>query len=203
MEPLPTSDRTRLTRRRDRGVTEREQLHALLDEALVCHVAFQRDGLPVVVPMAYGREGDTLYLHASVGGGLAAALDACPDVCIAVTLVDGLVLARSAFRHSMNYRSAVIHGQAAVVADAALKRSALRAITDHAVPGRWAEVRQPTARELAATTVVAVPIVEASMKARTGPPADETEDLSWPTWAGVVPIGRVRGSPVPAPVSPP
>jgi uncharacterized protein len=195
---LSSTDRTTLTRHRERGRTDRGDLLAVLEEALVCHVGIVRDGEPVVLPSAYGVDPDgpdddgTLYLHGSVA---APWLLQAPGqtVCATFTLVDGVVLARAAFSHSMNYRSAVVMGPARRVEDAAERDHALRLIVDHVVPGRSATLRANTRKELAATAVIAVPLTEASVKARTGGPADEPEDEAAGTWAGVVPLGVRAG----------
>jgi len=209
---LSPSARTTLTRHSERGSHDRADLLAVLGEALVCHVGIVRDGEPVVLPAVHGvdpegpDEGGTLYLHGSVA---APWLVQAPEqtVCATFTLVDGAVLARTAFGHSMNYRSAVVYGAARRVDDPAERDRALRLIVDHVVPGRSATLRASTRKELAATTVIAIPLAEASVKARTGGPKDESEDVARGTWAGVVPLSVVAGEiqpdddgPVPAEV---
>jgi uncharacterized protein len=196
---LSPTVRTRLTRHRERGSDDRTDLFAVLGEALVCHVGIVRDGEPVVLPSVYAvdpdgpDDGGTLYLHGSVA---APWLLQAPGqtVCATFTLVDGAVLARAAFSHSMNYRSVVVFGAARRVEDAAERDHALRLIVDHIVPGRTATLRPNTRKELAATAVIAVPLAEASMKARTGGPKDEPEDVASGAWAGVVPLGIRAGA---------
>jgi nitroimidazol reductase NimA-like FMN-containing flavoprotein (pyridoxamine 5'-phosphate oxidase superfamily) len=194
---IPTTARTELRRYPVRGVFDRAAVYRILDEAFVCHVAFVVDGQPYAIPTAYGRVGDTIYLHGSAASRMLRSLSAGVDVCVTVTLVDGLVLARSAFHHSMNYRSVVILGKARLVADPEEKIEALRAITNHIVPGRWDELRPVTDQELSATAVLALPIEEASAKVRTGPPKDDADDLTWPVWAGVVPLSLAAGAAAP------
>jgi nitroimidazol reductase NimA-like FMN-containing flavoprotein (pyridoxamine 5'-phosphate oxidase superfamily) len=179
---------------------DRRTVHAVLDEAVVCHVGFVVDGRPVVLPQLHARVGDRLYLHGSTGArALRTARDGGLAVCVTVTLVDGLVLARSAFHHSVNYRSVVVHGAAHVVTDPAEKSAALEALVDRVVPGRTAGTRAPDRRELAATSVLRLPLDEVSVKVRSGPPKDDAEDLDGPHWAGVLPLSTVPGEPVPAP----
>ena len=199
-ETLSPTTRTRLTRHRERGSGDRAELFAIIDEALVCHVGIVRDGVPVVLPAVHAvdpdgpDEGGTLYLHGSVA---APWLMQAPGqtVCATFTLVDGAVLARAAFSHSLNYRSAVVYGDARRVDDPAERDHALHLIVDHIVPGRSATLRANTRKELVATTVIAIPLAEASVKARTGGPKDEDEDVATGTWAGVVPL-TVRAGPV-------
>jgi nitroimidazol reductase NimA-like FMN-containing flavoprotein (pyridoxamine 5'-phosphate oxidase superfamily) len=195
--PLTATDRTRLKRMPKRGVFDREAVYRILDEGFVCHVAFVVDDQPYAIPTGYARVGDSLYLHGSAASRMLKSLGAGMPVCVTVTLVDGLVLARSAFHHSVNYRSVVVLGQARMVTDPMEKAGALRAFTNHVVPGRWEELRPVTAQELLGTAVLVLPIEEASAKVRTGPPIDDEEDLSWPVWAGVVPLGLRSGPPVP------
>ena len=194
---LPVTDRTKVRRHPERGVFDRAALYAILDEGFVCHIAFAIDGQPYAIPTGYARLGDALYLHGSAASRMVRQLSAGLEVCVTVTLVDGLVLARSAFHHSMNYRSAVVLGRARLVTDRDEKYAALRAFTDQVVPGRWAEVRPITEPELKGTAVLALPIEEASAKVRTGPPLDDGDDLTWPVWAGVVPLVTSPGVPVP------
>jgi uncharacterized protein len=194
---LPVTERTRVRRLPARGVFDRAAIYAILDEAIVCHVAFAVDGQPYAIPTGYARIGDALYLHGSTASRMVRQLSAGVDVCVTVTIVDGLVLARSAFHHSMNYRSAVVLGRARPVTGRDEKETALRRFTDHIVPGRWAELRPITDQELKGTAVLALPIEEASAKVRTGPPLDDDEDLEWPVWAGVVPLVTTAGAPVP------
>lgn len=200
-QTYPTTARTAGTRHRDRLGYDRAAIHAVLDEAVYCHVGFVVDGDPVVLPQLHARIGDELYLHGSTGArALRTARDGGLPVCVTVTLVDGLVLARSAFHHSINYRAVVVHGRAEEVTDPQAKQAALRALVDGIVPGRPAEVRGPSAKELAATTVLRLPLAEASIKTRTGPPVDDADDLALPYWAGVLPLApATAGTPQPAP----
>ncbi len=190
------TERTRIGRLAERGVTDMEQIRAILNEGVVCHVGFSVDGQPYVMPMAYGHEGGQLYLHGSVMSRLAKSLAEGIPVCVTVTLVDGLVLARSAFHHSMNYRCAVVLGRARELTTQEDKMKALRCITNHVVPNRWAEVRPPNAEEIAATTVLALPLDELSAKVRKGPPKDDAADMGLRVWAGVIPLRTVMGEPV-------
>jgi nitroimidazol reductase NimA-like FMN-containing flavoprotein (pyridoxamine 5'-phosphate oxidase superfamily) len=192
--------RTVPTRAAQRASYDRELVHAVLDEGRVCHLGFVRDGAPVVLPTLYGRVGERLYVHGSTGSRpLRSAADGTGlPVCLTVTLVDGLVLARSAFHHSLNYRSVVVHGTARPVRDAEERRAALDALVDHVVPGRAADCRPGDAKELAATAVLALDLAEVSAKVRSGGPSDEPEDLALPHWAGVVPVSVTHGTPVPA-----
>ncbi|MEU6059137.1 pyridoxamine 5'-phosphate oxidase family protein [Streptomyces sp. NPDC047097] len=199
--PYAATDRTVPTRSRERASYDREVVHAILDEAYVCHLGFVRDGAPVVLPTLYGRVGERLYVHGSTGSRpLRAAGQADPGlpVCLTVTHVDGLVLARSAFHHSINYRSVVVHGIAYQVTDPEEKSAALDALVDHVVPGRAADSRPGDAKELAATAVLRLDLAEVSAKIRTGGPNDEPEDLTLPYWTGVVPLTRGYGAPIPA-----
>lgn len=197
---LSPTPRSTIKRGRKRAVTEREALHAVLDAALVCHLAVVVDDAPLVLPTGYGRDGDTLYLHGSTGArSLREAATGVP-VCVGVTILDGVVYARSAFDHSMNYRAAVVHGTAVPVTDEDAKRHALRVITEHLAPGSWDYARQPTPKELAATAVLALDLTEASVKIRSGPPGDEEEDVAANArWAGVLPVRTVWGEPEPDP----
>jgi len=194
---LPVTERTRLRRLPKRGSFDRGDVYRILDEAFVCHVAFVVDGQPYAIPTGYVRVGDAVYFHGSAASRMVRTLASGIDVCLTVTLIDGLVLARSAFHHSMNYRSVVILGKARFVDDRAEKAAALRAFTNHIVPDRWDALRPVTDQELAATSVLAIPIEEASAKVRTGPPVDDEEDLAWPVWAGVIPLTLERGTPMP------
>jgi len=196
--PLSSTPRTTLRRHRERGETDRTALYQVLDAGLVCHLGVVADGDPVVLPTAYGRDGDTLYLHGSSANGAFWAADG-QRVCVTVTHLDGLVAAKSVFSHSVNYRSAVIFGTASVVTDEDERWQALRLITDHLIPGRWAAARQPTKKEMAATAVLSLPLTEASVKIRTGMPKDEPEDLGFDVWAGVLPVSVTFGEPVPDP----
>jgi hypothetical protein len=194
----PPTPRTTPVRLAERARYDRETVHAVLDEALICHVAHVRNGVPVVIPTIHAREGERLYLHGSTGSTLARSGRDGIEVCLAVTVIDGIVLARSAFHHSMNYRSVVAHGVARLVTDPAERRHALDVVVDHVRSGRSAECRPPSTKELAATSVLVLDLNEVSAKCRTGDPVDEPEDLSGPWWAGVVPVGTVLGQPEPA-----
>lgn len=194
------TDRTVPTRNRDRAAYDRETVHAILDEDYLCHLGFVRDGAPVVLPTLYARVGERLYLHGSTGARplrQAAGPDGLP-VCVTVTHVDGLVLARAAFHHSINYRSVVAHGVARRVTDQGELTAALDAIVEQVVPGRAADSRRADAKELAATAVLRLDLEEVSAKVRQGGPGDEPEDLDLPHWAGVVPVARSYGAPVPS-----
>lgn len=191
------SPRTRVVREPERGVYDREMVYRILDEGFICHVGFVVDGQPFVIPTSYGRSGDKLYIHGSAASRMLRNLDKGIPVCITVTLLDGLVLARSTFNHSMNYRSVVVLGTASVVQDPAEKLAALRTLSEHILPGRWAESRQPNEKELKATSALRVPIEEFSAKVRQGPPIDDEEDYSFRTWAGVVPLETIAGTPIP------
>jgi nitroimidazol reductase NimA-like FMN-containing flavoprotein (pyridoxamine 5'-phosphate oxidase superfamily) len=197
MSSFTPTERTRLRRLPKRGEFEREQVYAILDEGFVCHVGFVADGgHPVVIPTAYARAGDTIYFHGSQASRMLRTLERGVEVCLTVTLVDGLVLARSAFHHSINYRSVVAFGRAEKVSDEREKWDALRAFTEHVVPGRWRDVREPTPEELRQTTVMRLPLAEVSAKVRTGMPVDDEEDYTLPVWAGVVPLRVAAGEPV-------
>ncbi|HET8636473.1 MAG TPA: pyridoxamine 5'-phosphate oxidase family protein [Acidobacteriaceae bacterium] len=191
--------RTRVNRLPKRGDYSRETIYSILDAAFLCHVGFVVEGQPYVIPTGYGRAGDTLYLHGSAASRMLRTLASGLDVCVTVTLLDGIVLARSAFHHSMNYRSVVMLGRATPVEDEAEKTEALRVISEQIVPGRWEHVRKPSEKELKATAVLALPITEASAKIRTGPPVDEEEDYALDVWAGVLPLSLRAGEPVPDP----
>jgi len=188
--------RTTLGRHPERGAHEREPINQILDEGFVCHVGFVSDGQPYVIPTGYARVGDELYIHGSAASRMLRHLEKGIEMCVTVTLLDGLVMARAAFSHSMNYRSVVVLGKATLVEDAEEKMAALQAITEHIVPGRWAETRWPTPQELKATSVLKLPLAEASAKIRTGGPKDKEEDLTFPVWAGVLPFSLVPGNPV-------
>ncbi|MGH8887207.1 MAG: pyridoxamine 5'-phosphate oxidase family protein [Egibacteraceae bacterium] len=195
MFPLGATERTRVRRLPARAATDRSALYDVLDSGLICHVGFAHDGHPVVIPTSYGRAGERLYLHGSTGSRMLRALSGGAPVCVTVTLVDGLVLARSVFHHSMNYRSAVVFGVATPLADPQEKLDGLRTIVEHLVPSRWADARLPSPRELAATTVVSLPLDEASVKVRTGPPLDDEDDYALRVWAGVIPLALTAGPP--------
>jgi uncharacterized protein len=195
-ESYAPTPRTRVTREPERAVYDRAAAYRILDEGFICHVGFVMDNQPFVIPTGYGRSGDNLYIHGSAASRMLRNLDQGIAVCVTVTLLDGLVLARSIFNHSMNYRSVVVLGTAVAVEDPTEKLQALRALSEHILPGRWDEARQPNERELKATLVVRLPIKEFSAKVRIGPPIDNEEDYSFPTWAGVVPLQMVAGSPI-------
>ena len=196
MEEFTPTQRTAIKRLPKRGVYDREIIYQILDEGLVCHVGFVVDSQPYVIPTAYGRVDDKLYIHGSPASRMLRTLQEGVPVCVSVTLLDGLVLARSAFHHSMNYRSVVIFGTASIVSQPEEKLEALHAFTEHIVPGRWEDVRQPNRNELAGTLVLSLPIVEASAKLRTGPPVDDEADYSLPVWAGEIPLRFVAGTPI-------
>jgi uncharacterized protein len=195
MTSFPQTERTTLKRLSKRGVFDRQLVYQILDEGFVCHVSFAVDGQPFVIPTGYARVDDQLYIHGSQVSRMLRTLSSGIDVCVAVTLVDGLVLARSAFHHSVNYRSVVIFGRAELVAEKEAKLAALFAFSEHVIPGRWDDVRQPTDQELKATTVLRLPLIEASAKVRTGPPIDDEEDYALNVWAGVLPLKIVAGEP--------
>ncbi len=202
-EDIRQTIKTKLRRLPKRGSYDRELIYQILDEAFVCHAGFVVDGQPFVIPTAYARVEDRLLIHGSSASRMLRALDKGIEICVTVTLVDGLVLARSAFHHSMNYRSVVIFGQAAIVEDEREKLAALHAFTQHIIRGRWADVRPPTPNELKATMVLSLPLEEASAKIRTGPPVDDDADYELKIWAGVVPLRLEAGAPVSDPRSPP
>ena len=189
--------RTQVRRHPERGVYDIEQIYSILDEGYICSLGFIVNGQPYVIPTAYGRSGSQIYVHGSAASRTLRALAEGIKVCATVTLVDGFVLARSAFRHSINYRSVVILGQARLVADHEEKTEALRCLTNHLVPGRWEEVREPNETEMAKTSVLCLPINEASAKMRLGPPLDLEDDYPIPVWAGVIPLRTHVGNPVP------
>jgi nitroimidazol reductase NimA-like FMN-containing flavoprotein (pyridoxamine 5'-phosphate oxidase superfamily) len=192
---IPTP-RTRLVREPQRAVYDRAAAYKILDEGFVCHVGFLVDGQPFVIPTSYGRREDMLYIHGSSASRMLRNLDKGIPVCVTVTLIDGLVLARSIFNHSMNYRSVVVLGTAVAVTDPAEKLEALKLLSEHIIPGRWAESRQTTEKELKATTALRLPITEFSAKVREGGVIDDEEDYAFPTWAGVIPLTTVPGTPI-------
>jgi uncharacterized protein len=193
---LSSTPRTALRRHRERGRTDRDDLYAVLDAGLICHLGVIEDGVPRVLPTGYGRLGDLLYLHGSSANATLLG-GSGQEVCVTVTHLDGLVCARSVFNHSMNYRSAMVYGVAWLITDPAEKLLALRTITEHLTPGQWSYARQPDKKELAATSVLALPLAEASVKIRTGGPVDEPEDETLDLWAGVVPVTSAFGTPEP------
>jgi nitroimidazol reductase NimA-like FMN-containing flavoprotein (pyridoxamine 5'-phosphate oxidase superfamily) len=196
MDSYAPTERTQVRRLPKRAVYDKAQIDSILDAGCVCHVGFVVDGQSCVIPTGYARAGDRIYIHGSPASRMLRALEQCADVCLTVTLLDGIVLARSAFHHSMNYRSVVVFGRARLVTDPGEKLEALRTGVEHVWPGRWAEVRQPNDRELAATSVLALPLDEASAKVRTGPPIDDEADYSLPVWAGVIPVRMKLGEPI-------
>lgn len=199
----PPTDRTRLRRKRDRGSHERAALYAVLDAGMICHIGAVVDGSPLVLPTAYGRVDDTLYLHGSVAGRTLAAAEGA-EICVTVTHLDGVVLAKSLFDHSMNYRSAMIFGRPRRVTDDDELNDGLRALTEQCAPGQWAAARRPSRKDLAATTLLALGLGEASVKIRSGPPgAPEDQDTDRPVWTGVLPIRQIWGDPEPDPAMSP
>ncbi len=192
---LPTT-RTRVIREPQRAVYDREEVYRILDEAFLCHMGFSVDGQPFVIPTSYGRKDANLYIHGSAASRMLRQMKDGVPVCVTVTLLDGLVLARSIFNHSMNYRSVVILGKATLVEDPKEKSEGLKVLSDHILPGRWNDSRQPNEQELKATSLLRVPIEEFSAKVRTGPPIDDAEDMNFPTWAGVLPLEMKSGDPI-------
>lgn len=197
MDQFTPTERTTLRRLPKRGFFDRQAVYSVLDEGLFCHIGFQALGRTFVIPTGYGRAGDTLYVHGSPASRMLRTLSNEVDCCVTVTLLDGLVLARSAFHHSVNYRSVMIFGKARVIEAPEEKIEALRTFTEHVVPGRWAEVRQPNSQELKATLVLAINLEEVSAKMRTGGPIDDEEDLNVPVWAGVLPVKLSMAEPIP------
>jgi hypothetical protein len=196
---MPTdspTQRTRVIREPQRGVYDKETTYAILDEGFICHVGFVADSQPFVIPTSYGRVADALYIHGSAASRMLRNLDKAIPVCVTVTLLDGLVLARSIFNHSMNYRSVVVLGTAALVTNPDEKLEALRQISEHIIPGRWKDSRLPTEKELKATSVLRLPIEEFSAKVRQGGAIDDEEDYSFPTWSGVIPLEMVAREPI-------
>jgi len=195
-EHVATSDRTRIVREPQRAVYDRELIYKILDEGFVCHVGFTADGQTFVIPTMYARVGDALYFHGSAASRMLRGVSTGLNVCITVTLADGLVLARSVFNHSMNYRSAVALGNASIVDEPEEKLDALRAFTEKILPGRWSDARQPNEKELKATSILRLPLTEISAKVRTGGVEDDAEDYALPVWAGVVPLRLVADAPL-------
>ena len=196
-DTYPPTARAQVRRIPERGVYDKAEVYKILDEGYVCHVGFAVDGQPWVIPTGYARERDRVLIHGSAASRMMRVLGDGIDVCVTVTLVDGFVLSRSAFHHSMNYRSVVMLGRARLLESAAEKMAALQAFTNHIVPGRWEEVRQPSEQELKATTVLELPLAEVSAKVRKGPPVEDEGDVARPTWAGVVPLRTQLGRPEP------
>ncbi len=196
MSSYTPTPRTTVRRLPKRASYDQTTVHAILDEAMICHIAFVVDGTPRVIPTAFGRADERLYVHGSAASRMLRTVTGGGDICVTVTLIDGLVLARSAFHHSINYRSVMIFGPARLVDDPAEKSEALRIISEHLIPGRWEDVRPPSEKETAATTVIAIELNEVSAKVRTGNPVDDEEDLKVPAWAGVLPLELLPGKPV-------
>ncbi len=197
-----STDRTKVRRHPERGAYDRAAIDAILDEGLYCHVGFVDRGQPFVIPTIHARVGDRVYLHGSAASRMIGTLGGGIPACLTVTLLDGLVLARAVFSHSMNYRSVVVLGTATEVVEPAEKLAALEAIVEHVVPGRWADARWPSDKDMLATRVLRMPLDEASAKVRSGPPKDATDDLGLGIWAGVIPLTLVPGAPVPDPALP-
>jgi uncharacterized protein len=206
-QALSPTSRSTIRRGKNRAVTDRSALHSVLDAGLICHLAFVVDGAPVVIPTGYGRDGDTLYVHGSTGAASLRAAAAGAEVCVNVTLLDGVVYSRAVFHHSVNYRSATVHGVARQVTERDAKLAALAVITNHLAPGSWDHAREPTRQELAKTAVLALDLAEAAVKIRAGGPGEEPDDLlpenNGKAWAGVLPLHRAWGEPVPDPDLPP
>jgi nitroimidazol reductase NimA-like FMN-containing flavoprotein (pyridoxamine 5'-phosphate oxidase superfamily) len=196
---LPITPKTKLSRYPKRGDYSEATIHGILDEGIFCHVSYVEHGSPMTIPTGYGRIGNKIYLHGSVGSHFMRALSDGREVCFSVSLIDGLVLARSAFHHSVNYRSVVVFGQGTLVTDHDERWSALKAITEQFVPNRWDSVRQPTKSEMQKTMIVSFLIDEASAKTRSGDPSDDEEDYSLPIWAGVLPLKLQALAPIPDP----
>ena len=198
MSDFPVTDRTRVRRLPDRGKYDAETVHRIIDAVFVSHVGFTIDERPFVIPVLHARDGERLLLHGASSSRLLRHIAAGHPLCVCITAIDGLVLAKTAFNQSMNYRSVVIFGQGTLLEDADEKLRALTTLTNRLVPGQWDHVRRPNAQELKATSIVAVPITEASAKVRSGPPKDDADDQGFPAWAGLVPITQVMGAPIPA-----
>src|SRR2546421_8248307 len=196
MEQLSETQRTTLKRLPKRGSHERDVINQVLDEGFICHIGFAIDGQSFVIPTGYARAGDKLFIHGSQASRMLRALKEGIDACVTVTLIDGLVLARSAFHHSMNYRSVVVFGRAALIEDRQEKLAALYALSEHMIPGRWKNVRAPSEQELQKTSVLSLPLTEASAKIRTGPPLDDEEDYAMNVWAGVLPLRLITDHPI-------
>jgi len=195
-EQAEISNRSKINRIRERGSYDRKTIYKIIDEAYYCHISFVVDGQPFIIPTIHARIDDDIILHGATASRLLTNIKSGNDVCIAVTHLDGLVLARSIFHHSMNYRSVVLFGKGKLIEDREEKLKAAKAITDHLIPGRWSDARQPNQKELDSTTFVSIKIEEASAKIRTGPPVDEEEDYQLPVWAGEIPISQVMQNPI-------
>jgi nitroimidazol reductase NimA-like FMN-containing flavoprotein (pyridoxamine 5'-phosphate oxidase superfamily) len=193
---VPTQH-TEVKRHPERGAYDRATIDSILDEALICHVGFMVGGRPFVIPTIHARDGDNLYIHGSPGSRMLRTTKEGVDICVTVTLLDGLVLARSVYNHSMNYRSVVVLGRAHEVTDQEEKLRAMQRVVEHVVPGRWADARRPNDGELKGTTILSLPLDEASAKIRNGPPTDDDADLELPVWAGVIPLGIESSKPLP------
>ena len=198
-EQLKKTEKTSISRHSERGSYDRDAAYAILDEGLVAHVGVDTGSGVMVIPMTYARIEDELLLHGAVASRWLSSFEGGRDICVTVTLLDGLVLARSAFSHSMNYRSVVAYGTATVIEDSEAKQIAFKALTDHLMPGRWNDTRQPDRKEIGATTVLSMGIDEASVKVRSGDPVDTAKDYDLDYWAGVVPLSLVPGEPIPDP----
>ena len=194
MSQFAKSERNRVRRLAERADYDRDTVYSIIDEALICHVAFAQDGQPFVIPTIHARMDDTLILHGAKASRLLKHVQTGAPICVAITLLDGLVVARSVFHNSMNYRSVVLFGQGHVIEGKEERLRALEVLTEHVVPGRWRDARPPNRKELNATTVVALPIESATAKLRAGPPGDDEEDYALPIWAGVIPMGQVFGA---------
>jgi nitroimidazol reductase NimA-like FMN-containing flavoprotein (pyridoxamine 5'-phosphate oxidase superfamily) len=200
--PFQKSRRNKLVRHPERGHYDRDTVYRIVDEALLCHVGFMQDGLPFVIPTLHARDGDRLLLHGSAASRMVKHLGAGNPACVTITLIDGLVLARSVFNHSVNYRSAILFGHGEAISDPDEKLRALHCFMQKQLPGRWADVRQPNEQEVKATGVISLPLATASAKVRMGPPKDDDDDLALPVWAGVLPVQQRFGEPALAPESP-
>lgn len=195
-ETFPPNERTRVVREPQRGIYDRETIYEILDAGFVCHVGFTMETQPYVIPTMFARVQDAIYFHGSAASRMLRGVSNGIPVCVTITLVDGLVLARSVFNHSMNYRSVVALGKAFLVDAPDEKRNALHAFTEKILPGRWREARQPNEKELKATSILRLPLTEVSAKVRVGPPEDDAEDYALQTWAGVIPLQLVAGAPI-------
>ncbi|MEW6324440.1 MAG: pyridoxamine 5'-phosphate oxidase family protein [Nitrospirota bacterium] len=195
MEQFPQTERNQVKRKPDRGRYDKATIYPIIDEALICHVGFVLDSQPYVIPTIHARQGDRILLHGAKGSRMLKFIQTGGPVCITITVLDGLVLARSVFHHSLNYRSVVLFGRGELIEGQEEKLAAMEVVTEHLIRGRWQEARRPTLQELDATAVVAVPIESASAKIRTGPPIDDEQDYDLPVWAGVVPIRQAVGEP--------
>ncbi len=196
MPDSPPTPRTRIVREPQRAVYDRDAAYQILDEGFICHVGFAIEGQPYVIPTSYARNNDLLYIHGSAASRMLRQAASGIPVCVTVTLLDGLVLARSIFNHSMNYRSVVVLGTATAIEDREEKLAALEALSEHILPGRWKDTRQPNEQELKATSILQLPIEEFSAKIRQGPVIDDEEDYSFPPWAGIIPLSMVPQAPV-------